>query len=83
VSASVLDSWAMIGWLQGEEPARAKVREILEQASRGESKVSISLILATRQTRAYRAPLGGQKASPLTPGPGARRPGCGLAMKPG
>src|SRR5271157_3539067 len=34
----------MIGWLQGEEPARAKVRELLEQASRGETKVSISLI---------------------------------------
>jgi len=31
VTASVLDSWAMIGWLQGEEPARAKVRELLEQ----------------------------------------------------
>ena len=34
----------MIGWLQGEEPARAKVRELLEQASRGEAKVSISLL---------------------------------------
>jgi ribonuclease VapC len=34
----------MIGWLQGEEPARAKVRELLERASRGEAKVSISLI---------------------------------------
>jgi len=44
VTASVLDSWAMIGWLQGEEPARAKVRELLERASRGEAKVSISLI---------------------------------------
>ena len=44
MTASVLDSWAMIGWLQGEEPARAKVRELLEQASRGETKVSISLL---------------------------------------
>jgi len=44
VTASVLDSWAMIGWLQGEEPARARVRELLEQASRGETKVSISLL---------------------------------------
>ena len=34
----------MIGWLQGEEPARAKVCELLEQALRGETKVSISLI---------------------------------------
>ena len=44
MTASVLDSWAIIGWLQGEEPARAKVRELLEQASRGAAKVSISLI---------------------------------------
>jgi len=44
VTASVLDSWAMIGWLQGEEPARAKVRELLERAARGAAKVSISLI---------------------------------------
>ena len=44
MTASVLDSWAVIGWLQGEEPARAKVRELLEQASRGAAKVSISLI---------------------------------------
>jgi ribonuclease VapC len=33
-----------MGWLQGEEPARTKVRELLEQASRGAAKVSISLI---------------------------------------
>ena len=46
MTASVLDSWAMIGWLQGEEPARAKVHELLEQASRSETKVSISLINA-------------------------------------
>ena len=44
MTASVLDSWAIIGWLQGEEPARAKVREILEQAARGDARVSISLI---------------------------------------
>ena len=44
MTASVLDSWAMIGWLQGEEPARAKVRELLERASRAETKLGISLI---------------------------------------
>ena len=44
MTASVLDSWAIMGWLQGEEPARTKVRELLEQASRGAAKVSISLI---------------------------------------
>jgi PIN domain nuclease of toxin-antitoxin system len=49
VAASVLDSWVMIGWLQGEEPARAKVRELLEQASRGETRVGISLINADEE----------------------------------
>jgi ribonuclease VapC len=44
MTASVLDSWALVGWLQGEEPARAKVRELLEHAARGAAKVSISLI---------------------------------------
>jgi uncharacterized protein len=44
VTANVIDSWAILGWLQGEEPARAKVREILERASRGEIVASMSLI---------------------------------------
>ena len=44
MTAAVLDSWAMIGWLQGEEPARAKVRELLEQAAQGHARVSMSLI---------------------------------------
>ena len=44
MTASVLDSWAMIGWLQGEEPARAKVRDLLDEASRGETRVGMSLI---------------------------------------
>jgi predicted nucleic acid-binding protein len=44
VTTNVLDSWVVIGWLQGEEPARAKVREIFEQADRGEARASISLI---------------------------------------
>ncbi|MGO8816621.1 MAG: type II toxin-antitoxin system VapC family toxin [Terriglobia bacterium] len=44
MTASVLDSWAIMGWLQGEEPARTKVHELLEQASRAAAKLSISLI---------------------------------------
>jgi ribonuclease VapC len=44
VTARVLDSWALLGWLQGEEPARAKVREILESASRGETAASMSMM---------------------------------------
>jgi ribonuclease VapC len=34
----------MLAWLQGEEPARAKVRDILESASRGETVASMSMI---------------------------------------
>jgi ribonuclease VapC len=34
----------MLAWLQGEEPARGKVRDILERASRGEAVASMSLI---------------------------------------
>jgi hypothetical protein len=34
----------MIAWLQGEEAARAKVREILERAFRGDTSAIMSLI---------------------------------------
>jgi uncharacterized protein len=45
MSALVLDSWAMIAWLQGEEPARSKVREILEGAAGASSgDVGMSMI---------------------------------------
>jgi predicted nucleic acid-binding protein len=45
MTAIVLDSWAMIGWLQGEEPARSKVREIFEDADASPSAdVSMSMI---------------------------------------
>ena len=44
MTANVFDSWAILGWLQGEEPARAEVREVLERASRGEIVASMSLI---------------------------------------
>jgi ribonuclease VapC len=45
MTATVLDSWAMIGWLQGEEPARSTVREILERAAlRDGDSVSMSMI---------------------------------------
>ena len=45
MTETVLDSWAVIGWLQGEEPARSKVREILERAAlRGDDTVSMSMI---------------------------------------
>jgi uncharacterized protein len=45
MTAIVLDSWAIMAWLQGEEPARAKVREILERAAAsGGREVSMSMI---------------------------------------
>ena len=44
MSATVLDSWGLIAWLQGEEPARSKVHELLERSARGETKLGISLI---------------------------------------
>lgn len=34
----------MLAWLQGKGPARGKVREVLERASRGEAAASMSLI---------------------------------------
>jgi predicted nucleic acid-binding protein len=40
----VLDSWAMLAWLQDEEPARAEVRDLLERSSRGQATVRMSLI---------------------------------------
>jgi predicted nucleic acid-binding protein len=45
MNATVLDSWAIMAWLQGEEPARSKVREILERATvPGGGDVSMSMI---------------------------------------
>ena len=44
MSGTVLDSWALIAWLQGEEPACSRVRDILERASRRQATASMSLI---------------------------------------
>jgi ribonuclease VapC len=45
MTAIVLDSWAIIAWLQGKEPARSTVREILERAAiPGGGDVSMSMI---------------------------------------
>lgn len=44
MTVGVLDSWAILGWLQGEEPVRAKVRELLERAAQGEASLRMSLI---------------------------------------
>lgn len=44
MSANVLDSWAVIAWLQAEEPACSEVHELLERAAGGETKLGMSLI---------------------------------------
>jgi ribonuclease VapC len=45
MTATVLDSWAIIAWLQGEEPARSQVREILEGAALpGAGTLSMSMV---------------------------------------
>ena len=44
MTTSVLDSWALIAWLQDEQPASSEVQEILELATRGEASVVMCLI---------------------------------------
>ena len=40
----VLDAWAMLALLQGEEPAASRVKHLLEDAERGGAEVSLSII---------------------------------------
>lgn len=40
----VLDAWAVIAYLQGEEPAASRVRQLLTLARRQEVKLRISII---------------------------------------
>ena len=40
----VLDAWAILALLQGEEPAASRVKQLLEQAGRGDIELSISII---------------------------------------
>ena len=40
----VLDAWAMLALLQGEEPSASRVRQLLEDAERGDAEVSLSII---------------------------------------
>jgi len=44
VTTSVLDSWALLAWLQDEQPASSKVQEILQRAAGGESAAAMCLI---------------------------------------
>lgn len=40
----VLDAWAILALLQGEEPAATRIQEVLEQGAKGDVEVSISII---------------------------------------
>ncbi len=40
----VLDAWAMLAFLQGEEPAASRVRQLLESAQNRESELFISVV---------------------------------------
>ena len=40
----VLDAWAILAFLQKEEPAASRVKELLELAQKGEADLSISII---------------------------------------
>jgi ribonuclease VapC len=40
----VLDSWAVLAWIQAEAPAQAKVDDLLRHASTGRNEVFMSLI---------------------------------------
>jgi predicted nucleic acid-binding protein len=40
----VLDSWALLAWLQGEEPAARKVRKLLDRAEAGQTDLAMSMM---------------------------------------
>ena len=40
----VLDAWAVLALLQGEEPAASRVKRLLEDAEEGKAEISLSII---------------------------------------
>ena len=40
----VLDAWAILAFLQGEEPAATRVREVIEGAQEGTARLFISIV---------------------------------------
>jgi hypothetical protein len=44
VTRKVLDSWAVVGWLQGEEPARFRVSHLFKSASGHRVELMMSMI---------------------------------------
>lgn len=39
-----LDAWALLAFLQGEEPAASRVRDVIEDAQNGNARLFISII---------------------------------------
>jgi uncharacterized protein len=40
----VLDAWAVMAWLKGQQPAAERIRSLLEAAERGEQKLLINIV---------------------------------------
>jgi len=40
----VLDAWAVMVWLKGQQPAANRMRALLEAADRGEHRLSMSIV---------------------------------------
>lgn len=40
----ILDAWALMAWLRAEDPARLKVRGLLDTASRGEVELVMNMV---------------------------------------
>ena len=49
----LLDSWAFLAYLNLEEPAASRVKELLEAAKNGKAQLSISLINLGEDTTRY------------------------------
>ena len=57
----ILDSWSVLAWLQGEEPAAGKTNEVFEQATNKKAQLIMSILnlgevfYALAKTRGMRA----------------------------
>lgn len=63
----VLDSWAMIAWLQAEDPARQKVRRLLRDAEAGRLDLLMSMINVGEEAEAFLGALPGMPIRALLP----------------
>ncbi len=43
MKATILDSWAVMAWLKGEQPAAGRVRQLLENAAGPEHRLAMSI----------------------------------------